>query len=108
MVLLLDFKKCLGTVAYPILSTSQSEFMICLPCKTVAETSAPMSAELATYAMLYFLSSLVRYHPDYMDAIAQSSDAWLIESFVKSAPLDLMRSLTARVLGYSLVMERSR
>lgn len=108
MVLLLDFKKALGSVAYPILSTSQSEFMICLPCKTDAGTSRPMNPEVATYAMLYFLSSLVRYHLDYMDSIAQSSDAWLIESFVKSAPLDLMRSLTARVLGYSLVMEKSR
>lgn len=37
----------------------------------------------------------------------ESSDAWLIESFVKSAPIELLRSLTAKILGYALVMQRA-
>jgi len=52
-------------------------------------------------------SSLVRYHPEYMDSIARSADSWLIESFVKSASVELLRSLTSKVLGYTLVMEHA-
>ena len=64
-----------------------------------------MNEFVAGSAIMYFLSSLVRYHPDYMDAIGESSDAWLIESSAKSAPLDLLRYLAAGVLGYTLIIE---
>jgi len=67
--------------------------------------SHPMSELAAAYAVMYFLSSLVRYHPDYMDRIAESTDAWLIESFVKSAPLLLLRQMVAASLGYTLIIE---
>ncbi|MEK7994195.1 MAG: YaaC family protein [Planctomycetota bacterium] len=65
----------------------------------------PMNELVAAYAVMYFLSSLVRYHPAYLDKIGETPDAWLIESFAKSAPLTLLRHLTSLVLGYSLVIE---
>jgi len=64
-----------------------------------------MSELVAMYAGMYFFSSLVRYHPDYLDTIAESSEAWLIESFAKSAPLHLLRYLVSGILGYTLAIE---
>jgi predicted transcriptional regulator len=64
-----------------------------------------MNELAASYAVMYFLSSMVRYHPDYMDRISESSDAWLVESFVKSAPLPILREMVAAAVGYTLVIE---
>lgn len=64
-----------------------------------------MNEVVASYAVMYFLSHVVRYYPDYMDGIDESSDAWLIESFAKSAPLSLLRHLVAAVMGYALIIE---
>jgi len=64
-----------------------------------------MNELVASYAVMYFLSSLVRYHPDYLDAIGESTDAWLIESFAKSAPLSLLCQLATLSLGYTLVIQ---
>ena len=83
------------------------QFMLYLTCPTQnGGARVPMNQLAASYAIMFFLSSLVRYHPEYMDAIAQSSDAWLIESFVKSTPTDMLRAFTTNLLGYTLVMKR--
>ena len=103
-----DFQKCFPNAAFPNLRDRRHQFLMCLPCPVQGgDERVPMNQEIACYAVMFFLSSLVRYQPDYMDAIADSSEAWLIESFVKSAPLELLRLMTSRVLGYSLVMGRN-
>jgi hypothetical protein len=71
----------------------------------VESSSSPMNEAMAIYTIMYFLSSLVRYHPDYLDQISESTESWLIESFTKSAPLALLRYMTCYVLGYTLVMQ---
>lgn len=81
-------------------------FAIGLPYSTPIG-SIPINELTAVYAVMYFLSSIVRYHPDYMDKIAESVDAWLIESFAKAAPLTLLRYLTSSVLGYTLIISSS-
>lgn len=90
--------------AFEHLASTEYHLCIGLPCPATP-VSIPMNEFIAAYAIMYFLSSLVRYHPDYMDAIGESSDAWLIESFAKSAPLHLLRYLAASVLGYTLIIE---
>jgi hypothetical protein len=88
-------------------SSNDFEFMLCFSCPILGSgCRIPMNQDVASYAIMFFLSSLVRYHPEYMDAIAQSSDAWLIESFVKTAPIDMLRAFTAKMLGYTLIMKR--
>jgi hypothetical protein len=67
----------------------------------------PMSELVAGYSVMYFLSSLVRYQPAYVDEIGESHDAWLIESFAKSASSQLLRSMTSEILGYSLIIDPS-
>jgi YaaC-like Protein len=86
------------------LDSTEYHLALGIPFQT-ATSEIPMNESIATYAVMYFLSSLVRYHPEYMDAIGESSDAWLIESFAKSAPLYLLRYLVNGVLGYTLIIE---
>ena len=70
-----------------------------------AKGPIPMNELVASYGVMYFLSSAVRYHPDYIERIGESTDAWLIESFAKSAPLSLLRQMVAAALGYTLIIE---
>ena len=86
------------------LDSTEFQMALGIPYRGIG-SDIPMNEFIASYAIMFFLSSLVRYHPDYMDAIGESSDAWLIESFAKSAPLFLLRYLVAGVLGYTLIIE---
>jgi hypothetical protein len=86
------------------LDSTDFQFCIGLPYSTAAGL-VPMNELVASYAVMYFLRSVVRYHPDYMDKIGESTDAWLIESFVKSAPLSLLRHLVALALGHTLIIQ---
>lgn len=61
---------------------------------------------LAIYVIMFFLSSLVRYNPDYLEDIFESKDAWLIESFVKSCPLKFLRIITSKILGETYIISR--
>jgi hypothetical protein len=80
------------------------QFVLSLPY--AGQTPVPMNELAASYAIMFFLSGLVRYHPDYMDGISDSDDAWLVESFVKAAPITMLKQFIPRVLGISLVMKR--
>ena len=105
-VVLDDIEKALAGSIFWDSTTMGHQFLLCMPCRS-SVGDIPMNEEMATYSVLYFLSSLVRYHPEYMDSIAASTDAWLIESFVNSAPLTLLRTMAARIVGQSIVMRRS-
>ena len=52
---------------------------------------APMNEMLAIYCCMFYLGSLVRYRPEILEAMLLTKDAWLIERFVKSAPLTFLR-----------------
>ncbi len=89
---------------FELLNGTDYEFGLGIPYAAAAST-VPINELVASYAVMYFLSSLVRYHPDYMDRIGESAEAWLIESFAKSAPLFLVRYLVAAVLGCTLIIK---
>ncbi len=98
-----DLKACLPGSVFEHLSR-EKHLSIALPYPANPSPIA-MNEQVAAYAVMFFLSSLVRYHPDHMDRIADSTDAWLIESFAKAAPFLLLKSLVSGVLGYSLIIE---
>jgi len=89
---------------FPAVDSIEHQMGLGLPYRT-ASGIVPMNEAAAMYAVVYFLSSLVRYQPAYMDAISENSDAWLVESFVKSAPSQLLRYMVSATLGYSLIIE---
>lgn len=59
---------------------------------------------IAIYIIMFFLSSLVRYYPAYLEEIFESKDAWLIESFVKACPLKFLRIITSKILGETYIL----
>jgi hypothetical protein len=54
---------------------------------------------LGIYSVLFFLSSLVRYYPRYFEGALVTKDVWMIDVFVRSAPMTLLRYLANRLFG---------
>jgi YaaC-like Protein len=52
----------------------------------------PMPPSLARYALMYYVSSLVRYKPDQLDPRLQPEQHWLLAAFVDQARTRLLRS----------------
>jgi len=100
----LALRNDLAGCIFEFLDDPNYHFAIGLPY-VAAGQNVSMDEGVALYAVTYFLSSLVRYHPDYMDQIGDSNEAWLIESFAKAAPLFLLRYLASAILGYPLMLE---
>ncbi|MFT2693475.1 YaaC family protein [Clavibacter zhangzhiyongii] len=46
--------------------------------------------DLVRYAAMYYLSSIVRYKPVALDPISQGVQAWLMDSFTREVPHDLL------------------
>jgi hypothetical protein len=52
----------------------------------------PMPPSLARYAIMFYLSSLVRYRPSLLDRDSRASESWLFDAFTDQAPINLLRS----------------
>lgn len=62
-----------------------------------------MNEALAIYLITFYLGSLVRYRPWVLEAMLETKDAWIIERFVKSTPITLLRHLRNMLDGQNLV-----
>ncbi len=56
-----------------------------------------MTEPLALYLVMFFLGSLVRYRPDYLDDLLETRSAWMLESFVTSVPLTALRAFVSKI-----------
>lgn len=65
----------------------------------------PMPGALARYAVMFYVSSLVRYKPSALDPIRQADAAWLLDSFTKEAPLEMLVSAFGGIMGKDLFFE---
>lgn len=63
-----------------------------------------INEEIAIYAVMFFMSEIVRYRPDYLDKILSSKASWLLESFVETCPLKFLRAIVCRILGKVVVI----
>lgn len=99
-----SFNEMLPHHVFEHVNNTEFQFGLGIPYETEI-THIPMNEFVASYAIMFFLSSLVRYYPDYMDSIGESANAWLVESFIKSAPLHLIRYMVSAILGYTLIIE---
>jgi YaaC-like Protein len=93
-----------GAVNPPVLNT-EIEFILSLPYDT-GSGFVPMSELVATYAVIFFLSELVRYYPERLDYIAETRDGWLVESFVRSFPTQMLRLMLSATLGRTIILKR--
>lgn len=78
-----------------------SEFMIALPYKIRRQIS--MRETLAIYITMFYMSSLIRYKPDYLDHLLDKKEAWILESFVKSCPQTFLRSMASHIIGQEFI-----
>jgi len=69
-------------------------------------TPLPITEALAIYAVMFYLSSLVRYRPDYLEELLNTKPAWLIENFVNSTPETFLRILVCKIIEKDIVFRR--
>jgi hypothetical protein len=84
-------------VENPYFGEHECDFLLCKPLDN--EGKVPFSPALAIYACFFLLSSLVRYHPLYFEKAYASRDAWIIEGFVRSTPITLLRYLANAIFN---------
>lgn len=62
-----------------------------------------MNEVMAIYINMFFLGSLVRYQPAYLESIFASRNSWIMERFVKSAPSTFLRRIGNLIHGRNYV-----
>ena len=95
-------RECLGShVSDPI--GQNCDFLLSYSLKKSEKFVLPLA--LARYAAMFYLSSLVRYKPSALDPVRQGGQAWLMDSFVREVPLNLLGSALSGITGRPLVFE---
>jgi hypothetical protein len=61
--------------------------------------SLPMLCSLARYALMFYVSSLVRYKPSQLDPITRAEQAWLLDAFVSQARVPLLHNALTGITG---------
>ena len=72
------------------------DFSLCRPL-TCGPQTIHFNEILGIYSAVYFLGSLVRYYPRYFETALVTKDVWMIDVFIRSAPITLLRYLANRV-----------
>lgn len=81
-----------------------SDFIISLPYKQ--RNQVRMDEAIAIYLVMYYLSNLVRYKPDYLEGLLSKREMWLIDSFVRSCPITFLRNMISRITGIDYILRR--
>lgn len=58
----------------------------------------PFNQPLSIYAAMFYIGSLVRYHPDYLEMLLDSKAAWIIERFVTGSSITFLRYIANAIL----------
>lgn len=69
-------------------------------------TPIPINEVLAIYVSMFYLSSLVRYRPNFLESLFNRKPSWLIETFVNSAPEIFLRIMVCKIIGRDFVLRR--
>jgi hypothetical protein len=57
----------------------------------VGANQIPMNEAIAIYALMFYFGSLVRYHPEILEAMLTKKEAQIIENFVRATPITFLR-----------------
>jgi hypothetical protein len=66
----------------------------------------PWDEFLAGYVGYFYLGSLVRYHPAYLESLLKTRAAWTLESFTKSSAETLLRHVVSLIMGEIIKLRR--
>ena len=70
-----------------------------IPLRKEDEDPKPLNGEIAIYAVMFYLSELVRYRPDLLDNLLEQDAGWLLESFVECCPLTFLHAMVYKITG---------
>ncbi len=82
---------------------SNFDFILSLPYKFNKQIR--IDETIAIYLVMYYISNLVRYKPEYLENLLDTKESWLIESFIKSCPVTFLRSIISRIIRTDYVFE---
>jgi len=99
-----EIMKALKNVIQVNYFANDYDFLISLPYKTNRQTM--MDETIAIYLIMFYLSNLVRYKPQYLEGLLSKKEAWLIDSFVRSCPITFLRSMISRIIGTDYIIEK--
>lgn len=102
-VLIGSLRNALGRFADISYVPSHHDFCILVPC---GSHNIPVNELLAIYAIMFYLSSLVRYRPYYLEELLEQESAWIIESFVSSMPEIFLRAIVNRIADDGIALRR--
>ena len=80
-----------------------ADFTISLPY--LPNKQIRMDETIAIYLVMFYLSNLVRYKPQYLEGLLSKKEAWLIDSFVKSCSVTFLRAIVSRIINIDFVLE---
>ncbi len=95
----LDPVRALYICNYPF--QQERQFMINTPLGP--SFNFPWNEVFSNYVLFFYLGSLVRYHPYYLETLLGKKEGWLIEQFANGARLTLLRHFVIRILNKGLV-----
>ena len=79
------------------------QFHLTLPIGSAFEY--PWNEFLAGYVVYFYLGSLVRYHPAYLESLLRTKESWKLESFTKCANETMLRQVLGYILNEVFVFE---
>lgn len=96
---------------YPFFSVhyfdDNKDFDLVLPYRDTTNLAPiPMNEALSIYAVMFYLSSLVRYRPNYLESLLNHKPAWLIENFVNGTPETFLRMMVSKITERDFVFRR--
>lgn len=80
------------------------DLIIALPYKINKQVQ--LDETLAIYSIMFYLSNIIRYKPNYIEKLLNKKEAWLIDSFVKSCSITFIRSMISRIIGIEYILDR--
>jgi hypothetical protein len=83
-----------------------SEFELDLSVPLNDDDTFPFNELLASYALYFYLGSLTRYQPQYLERLHRTKAAWVLDYFCRSAPITLLRHFTTRILGFQYIVSQ--
>lgn len=93
----------LRNICFPDYNCDGNSGMINVPL-VIDGKEYPINEEIAIYVIMFFLSHLVRYKPDYLDNLLETNEYWLIKSFIKTCPQKFLNAITSKIMGYSILL----
>ena len=100
-----DVKSILGAAYSHSQAGYELGIKIYRPLLGVGATWIVMNPLLASYAVFFYLGSLVRYQPEYLDALLHSKEAWLIERFIRGAGASAVVRMASAMAKKNIVVK---